>query len=234
MNNYDKNFNEEVYPNIIEKLGEKKRYFTKTNMEPNFVRIVDDEVYVRTQKSFPDYKKVPKDMFLKTWIILLTKRRITQQKLSKEYNIKRSAFIIIAFDLLDYVKYDYPVDFECFSPVGTISEIEKAITNKNIKQKLLTNQRKVWSLVAFVLTIIMACTSDLGNGGAALVGPNFGINIVLFACSGTCKLAPKFWVGPAKNITSLGAPGQLDNKNRARTSGKHHVQHIRSTAPTGN
>ena len=35
---------------------------------------------------------------------------------------------------VDYVKYDYPVDFECFSPAGTISEIEKAITNKKIKQ----------------------------------------------------------------------------------------------------
>ena len=32
--------------------------------------------------------------------------------------------------------------------------------------------------MAFMLAIIMACTSDLDNGGAALVGPNFGINIV--------------------------------------------------------
>jgi len=52
------------------------------------------------------------------------------------------------------------------------------LDKKNIKQKLLTNQRKVWSLTAFVLAMIMACTGDLDNGGAALVGPNFGINIV--------------------------------------------------------
>jgi hypothetical protein len=52
------------------------------------------------------------------------------------------------------------------------------LNNKEIQQKLLTNQKKIWSLVAFVLVMIMACTSDLDNGGAALVGPNFGINIV--------------------------------------------------------
>ena len=52
--------------------------------------------------------------------------------------------------------------------------------------------------------------------------------------SGTCKLAPKISLGPTNNITVLGAPGQLDSKNHARTSGKHHAQHIRSTAPTGN
>ena len=52
------------------------------------------------------------------------------------------------------------------------------LNNKKFRQKLLTNQRKVWSLVAFVLTIIMACTSDLDNAGAPLLGPNFGLNIV--------------------------------------------------------
>jgi hypothetical protein len=109
MNNCNKSFDNEVYPDIIEKLGSKKRHFTKTNMEPNFVKIDDDEVQVRTQKSSPDFKKVPKGMFFKTWNILLSENRITQQKLSKEYNIKRSAFVILAFDLLDYVKYD-PMD----------------------------------------------------------------------------------------------------------------------------
>ena len=109
MNNYNKSFDNDVYPAIIENLASKKRHFTKTNMEPNFVRIDGDEVYVRTQKSSPDFKKIPRVMFSRTWNILLSESKVTQQKLSKEYNIKRSAFIILAFDLLDYVKYD-PMD----------------------------------------------------------------------------------------------------------------------------
>ena len=74
-------------------------------------------------------------------------------------------------------------------------------------------------------TQLHSCTADLT--AASLIQ-----SVVSHSCA--CELAPKFWVCPAKNITSLGAPGQLDNKNRARTSGKHHVQHIRSTARTGN
>ena len=106
MNNYNKSFDNEVYPAIIKKLASKQRYFTKTNQEPNFVKVDGDKVYVRTKKSSPDFIEIQKVMFLKTWNILLSEYKVTQKKLSKEYNIKRSAFIVLAFDLLDYVKYD--------------------------------------------------------------------------------------------------------------------------------
>ena len=46
--------------------------------------------------------------------------------------------------------------------------------NKN----LLSNQKKAWIFLILVVTAIIACTSDLGNGGAALVGPSAGITII--------------------------------------------------------
>ena len=46
--------------------------------------------------------------------------------------------------------------------------------NKN----LLSNQKKAWIFLILVVTAIIACTSDLNNGGAALVGPSAGITII--------------------------------------------------------
>ena len=98
-------FKTEVYPLILEKLAENRRYFTKTDNEPNFVRLDGDTVEVRTMKSKPNYEKIPYEFFEKTWDILQEKGRVNQSNLSKVHCVKRSAFMFIAFDLLDEVQY---------------------------------------------------------------------------------------------------------------------------------
>jgi len=51
--------------------------------------------------------------------------------------------------------------------------------NKKTKQNFLSiNRWETWLFCLFSVTLILACTSDLDNGGAPLVGPSFGITIV--------------------------------------------------------
>ena len=51
--------------------------------------------------------------------------------------------------------------------------------NKKIKQKFLSiNRSKAWLFCLLSATLILACTGDLDNGGAPLVGPSFGITII--------------------------------------------------------
>ena len=99
------NFKTEVYPLLLEKLAENRRYFTKTDNNPNYVKVIGDMVEVRTMKSSPNYEKIPYEMFEKTWQILKEKGRVKQSDLSKVHYVKRSAFMLIAFDLLDEVQY---------------------------------------------------------------------------------------------------------------------------------
>ena len=51
--------------------------------------------------------------------------------------------------------------------------------NKKIKQKFLSiNQSKTWLFCLLSATLILACTGDLDNAGAPLVGPSFGLTII--------------------------------------------------------
>ena len=51
--------------------------------------------------------------------------------------------------------------------------------NKKIKQKYLPiNRWKAWLFCLLSATMILACTGDLDNDGAALLGPSFGITII--------------------------------------------------------
>ena len=51
--------------------------------------------------------------------------------------------------------------------------------NKKIKQSYLPiNRWKAWLFCLLSATLILACTGDLVNDGAALVGPSFGITII--------------------------------------------------------
>ena len=51
--------------------------------------------------------------------------------------------------------------------------------NKKIKQNFLSiNQWKAWLFCLLSATLILACTGDLDNAGAPLVGPSFGITII--------------------------------------------------------
>ena len=46
------------------------------------------------------------------------------------------------------------------------------------KEKLSGNWLKAWLFFTLVAITIVACTSDLDNAGAPLLGPSFGLNIV--------------------------------------------------------
>ncbi len=51
--------------------------------------------------------------------------------------------------------------------------------NKKTKQKFLSIKRwQAWLFCLFSATLILACTSDLDNGGAPLIGPSFGVTII--------------------------------------------------------
>ena len=51
--------------------------------------------------------------------------------------------------------------------------------SKKIKQKFLSvNQSKTWLFCLLSAALILACTGDLDNDGAPLVGPSFGITII--------------------------------------------------------
>ena len=51
--------------------------------------------------------------------------------------------------------------------------------NKKIKQNFLSiNQSKAWLFCLLSAALVLACTGDLDNDGAPLVGPSFGITII--------------------------------------------------------
>jgi hypothetical protein len=51
--------------------------------------------------------------------------------------------------------------------------------NKKIKQSYLPiNRWKAWLFCLLSATLILACTGDLDNDGAALLGPSFGITLI--------------------------------------------------------
>ncbi len=95
----------EVYPILLERLAKREVYYTKTHSEPNWVKVEDNKVSVMTEESRPDYREIQLKFFTETWDLLVEYGEMTQHELKENYNIKRSAFILIAFDLLDEVTY---------------------------------------------------------------------------------------------------------------------------------
>ncbi len=100
-----KDFETQIYPQILERLSKSTIFYTKSTNKPNWVEIENDTVLVMTERSRPDYKTIPFDLFKKTWNLIVSQGEITQYELSKVHYIKRSAFMIIAFDLLDEVRW---------------------------------------------------------------------------------------------------------------------------------
>lgn len=95
-----------VYPELLKKLAQNELYYTKSKNRPNYVIVEGSRVLVKTERSAPEYEEIPIDLFERTWDLLTEKGKISQNELSKVYNIKRSAFMLIAFDLLDDVEYN--------------------------------------------------------------------------------------------------------------------------------
>lgn len=102
----NKDFETEIYPNILQLLKKNNVYYTKNRKYENHVIIENQDILVMTKRSKPNYQHIPYELFNDTWKILNEQKTVTQHELSQIFNIKRSAFMLIAFSLLDYVDYD--------------------------------------------------------------------------------------------------------------------------------
>ncbi|MDQ7816903.1 MAG: hypothetical protein RDU14_07725 [Melioribacteraceae bacterium] len=98
---------ESFYNNLLCELAKHASIFTKKRNKQNRIRIEDRRIFVATKKSGEDYKEIPIEFIQTTFESLLEKNEVSQTYLSKNLYVKRSAFIISAFSLLDeYIEYD--------------------------------------------------------------------------------------------------------------------------------
>ena len=96
------------------------------------LKIMEEFDSVNLYKKYRNANLLVKRFFKKRRRVTY-KNLLEKSKKDKENKLNRGVGLKDYLGV-DFVKYDYPVDFECFSPAGTISEIEKAISNKKIKQ----------------------------------------------------------------------------------------------------
>ncbi len=99
-------FRQTIFPELLSRLSKQELYYTKTYCKPNWVKIEGDVIKVMTKKSRPRYIKIQIEGFQRTWDLLLEHKEVTQARLLEEPDIFRSAFLLIAFDLLDEVEYN--------------------------------------------------------------------------------------------------------------------------------
>ncbi|KPK96131.1 hypothetical protein AMJ80_01655 [bacterium SM23_31] len=87
-----------------------KKLVTKTKNKTNLVKIEDNKIFVATEKDFDEFKEIPDHCLKTTFNELLDGMWLTQNRLKKELNVKRSAFIFTAFDLLPYITYNHDLN----------------------------------------------------------------------------------------------------------------------------
>jgi hypothetical protein len=103
---FPRNF-ELFYNDLLCALEKVSSIKTMTQKRENKIRLENRIIYVATQKSMPNYVKIPLKIIKKSYDELLTNNEVTQSYLSETLNVKRSAFIMSAFSLLtDYITYD--------------------------------------------------------------------------------------------------------------------------------
>jgi|ERR1035437_1522681 hypothetical protein len=104
--NFPQNF-ELFYNDLLCALEKVSSIKTMTQKRENKIRLENRRILVATKRSNPKYEEIPLEFIRKTYDELLTKNEVTQSYLSKNLNVKRSAFIMSAFSLLtDYITYD--------------------------------------------------------------------------------------------------------------------------------
>jgi len=81
--------------------------YTKATNQLNLIKITSNNIYVATKKDWNKFNEIPRDMVETTYNNLLNRGRLTQNDISKGLNVKRSAFIIAALELLPEIEYDY-------------------------------------------------------------------------------------------------------------------------------
>lgn len=93
---------EEFYSRLLEELNRHEVIYTRSKHHPNYLRYDGEQIYIRTNKSSPDDRLIPEDMIRTSFRLLKQEREVTQGFLqSAPNNVKRSAFIMAAFPLLD-------------------------------------------------------------------------------------------------------------------------------------
>jgi len=102
---FPKNF-DTFYNDLLRELAKVNSINTMTMNKENKVKIENCNIYVATNKSKPKYNEIPLKFIKKTYEELLKNKEVTQSHLSETLYVKRSAFIMSAFSLLDYITYD--------------------------------------------------------------------------------------------------------------------------------
>ncbi len=80
--------------------------YTKATNQLNLIKITSNNIYVATKKEWNQFNEIPRDMIETTCNTLLRRSRLTQNDISKGLNVKRSAFIIAALELLPEIQYE--------------------------------------------------------------------------------------------------------------------------------
>ena len=98
---------EKVWNDLIEVLEPGTVVYTLVRMYGNRIDRIDDEgIWVMTRKSSPGSSLVPKSMFKKAIEYLVEHGELIHAILTEELRIMRSAFILAALSLLNYVEQE--------------------------------------------------------------------------------------------------------------------------------
>jgi hypothetical protein len=109
----NKNFDDSKFQELltlIKKLNRNSNghyeLYTKKQKQLNIIRLGPNTIEVATKKDWNVFNKIPINMINHTYEALRKNDQLTQSEISKGLNIKRSAFIIAALDLLPEIEYD--------------------------------------------------------------------------------------------------------------------------------
>lgn len=94
------------YNDLLCELSKRSSINTMTKNKVNRIRIEDRKIFVETEKSEPNFKEIPLKFIKITYAELLKNNEVTQTYLSKTLSVKRSAFLLPALSLLEYITYD--------------------------------------------------------------------------------------------------------------------------------
>jgi hypothetical protein len=109
----NKNFNISKFQEILALIKKLKRnsdghyeIYTKKQKQLNLIRLGHNSLEVATKKDWNVFNNIPISMISRTYDTLIKSGQLTQSEISKGLNIKRSAFIIAALDLLPEIRYN--------------------------------------------------------------------------------------------------------------------------------
>lgn len=95
------------YNDLLCELAKVGSIYTMTKKKENIIKVENGDIFVATKKSSPKFEKIPLKFIRTTFDELLKNNEVSQSYLSETLYVKRSAFIMSAFSLLNnYIVYD--------------------------------------------------------------------------------------------------------------------------------